>query len=125
MEDLQTSVLSIPKISPPPRFGTSQGKNWGAYQDYQENPLPHLELLMEDLGTLVVNLPRISLQKWNFSWRTVHWTGVWRLIVVSPADNVSFVCSCSYCFQWFPPHVLFRLLSRWHRKNQTILLRNT
>ena len=41
-----------------------------------KKPPPQLELLMEDLGTLVLSLPRIPPPhlNWNFSWRT--W-GLW------------------------------------------------
>ena len=87
---LLTSVLSLPRIPLTPRIGTSHGRlrDFGSelnkntppppHQTHTQNwnflwrtlvlslprirpPPPELELLMEDLGTLVLNLPRIPL----------------------------------------------------------------
>ena len=84
MEDFRTLVLSLPRIpsslrigtchgglkdfgseltknTPPSRIGTSHGRlrNFGS-ELTKNTPLPELELIMEDLGTLVLSLPRRS-----------------------------------------------------------------
>ena len=70
---------------------------------------------MEDFSSeLLKNTPSFF---WDLSWRTVQWTGLWRLIAASPVGTVSF--SQSYFFfriSWQELQCIFpRLLTaQWY-----------
>ena len=76
IEDLGISILSFPRMPPP--TPTQIGTSHRGLRDLSSK-LPNK-----------LNTPFFPpTQNWNFSWRTLTGTGVWRLITVSPADTVS------------------------------------